>query len=325
MAGWRLLMNKLSSYLVFAVICMLIIALGGCNWADRKEAAPEPGTGTDAVISLPAVKEAESISEWKSEADAESEPAAEEGQTEAGEEDMDQEITKYVKGNSVNMREAPGLDSTVLLQLNDGAKVRLLQDEGIWSMVEYKGIVGYIHNDYLTDSSKLGDDETVPSSSATLPDRLSSPAIIVKKSLRILELWDGRDLIASYTIGLGWEPEGDKKREGDGRTPEGEYYICTRNDRSRFYLSLGLSYPNAEDAREALDNGTIDRETYEQIAEAIENKACPPWNTPLGGEIMIHGMGSHSDWTAGCIAVDNDVMDILWRYCPLRTPVTIEP
>jgi len=238
---------------------------------------------------------------------------------------MSQEIIKYVKGNSVNMRETSGLDSIVLLQLNDGAKVRLLKDEGTWRRVEYKAIVGYIHNDYLVDSLKSGDNETVLSGSASLPDRLSSPAIIVKKSFRILELWDGSKLIAAYPIGLGWEPEGDKKREGDGRTPEGEYYICTRNNRSRFYLSLGLSYPNAEDARKALDNGIIDRETYEQIVEAIDNKTCPPWNTPLGGEIMIHGMGSHSDWTAGCIAVDNDVMDILWRYCPLKTPVTIEP
>lgn len=318
-------MNKLSSYLVFAVICMLIIALGGCIRADKKKTAPEPETGTDAVVSLPAAEEAESQTEWKSEANTESEPAEEAGQTEAGEEAMVFEIIKYVKGNSVNMREASGLDSTVLLQLNYGAKVRLLKDEGIWSRVEYKGIVGYIHNDYLADSSKPGDNETVLSNGAVLPERLSSPAIIVKKSLRTLELWDGDSLIASYPIGLGWEPEGDKKREGDGRTPEGEYYICTRNDRSRFYLSLGLSYPNTEDAREALDDGVIDRETYKQIAEAIENKACPPWNTPLGGEIMIHGMGSHSDWTAGCIAVDNDVMDILWRYCSLKTPVIIKP
>lgn len=166
---------------------------------------------------------------------------------------------------------------------------------------------------------------TVPLCSSTFPERLSSPSIIVKKCLRILELWDGDVLIASFFIGLGREPEGGKKREGDGRTPEGEYYICTRNDRSKFYLSLGLSYPNEEDARQALNNGMIDRETYKQIAYAIENKSCPPWNTPLGGEIMIHGMGSHSDWTAGCIAVENDVMDILWEYCPINTPVIIKP
>ena len=51
----------------------------------------------------------------------------------------------------------------------------------------------------------------------------------------------------------------------------------------------------------------------------------PPWNTSLGGEIMIHGHGSETDWTLGCIAVDNEVMDILWQYCHNGTGVIINP
>lgn len=235
-------------------------------------------------------------------------------------------LVKFVKGNSINVRETPGLDSHIILQLNSATEVELVESEGSWSRIIYNDIIGYIHNDYLSDTAVVQDTATAASTTEnTMQDRLNSPFIKVKKSERILELWDGDSLFASYPIGLGWEPEGDKKKEGDGRTPEGNYYVCTRNSNSRFYLSLGVSYPNVSDAKEGLDNGLINRSTYEEIVNAIDRKACPPWNTALGGEIMIHGMGSSSDWTAGCIAVDNDVMDILWKYCPMRTPITIEP
>ena len=113
--------------------------------------------------------------------------------------------------------------------------------------------------------------------------------------------------------------------EGDGKTPEGEYYVCVRNSNSSFYLSLGVSYPNKEDAGAALEDGRIDNATYKRIADAIDNRQCPDWYTALGGAIMIHGCGGSSDWTAGCIAVDNDVMDILFECCSLGTKITILP
>jgi murein L,D-transpeptidase YafK len=154
---------------------------------------------------------------------------------------------------------------------------------------------------------------------------INKPRIIVRKGDRVLELWDDQVLCASFPVGLGFEPIDHKQVEGDGRTPEGEYYVCTRNPNSRFYKALGVSYPNREDADAGLLSGTIDEQTADLIRQAIERQACPPWNTPLGGEIMIHGHGSLSDWTAGCVAVDNEVMDILWQHSPLGTPITILP
>jgi hypothetical protein len=154
---------------------------------------------------------------------------------------------------------------------------------------------------------------------------IAKPRIIVRKSKRILELWDDQVLCASYPIGLGFEPIDHKQVEGDGRTPEGEYYVCTRNPNSRFYRALGVSYPNREDADAGLMSGTIDEQIADLIREAIDLQSCPPWNTPLGGEIMIHGQGSQSDWTAGCVAVEDEVMDLLWQHSPLGTPITILP
>ncbi len=58
---------------------------------------------------------------------------------------------------------------------------------------------------------------------------------------------------------------------------------------------------------------------------AIDNGRCPPWNTRLGGEIFIHGRGSGSDWTLGCVALDDADMKELYDAVSLGTPVIIHP
>lgn len=149
--------------------------------------------------------------------------------------------------------------------------------------------------------------------------------IIVKKAERLLELWRGASLYAQFPVGLGFSPQGQKRMEGDGRTPEGEYYICVRNEKSRFYKSLGLSYPNTEDAKNGFKSGRIDDTIRRLIIQKLSEKGCPPWHTPLGGEIYIHGCGSKNDWTKGCIALENEAMDVLWALCPPGTDVVILP
>jgi murein L,D-transpeptidase YafK len=69
--------------------------------------------------------------------------------------------------------------------------------------------------------------------------------IVVSKSNRVLALMDGATTLKRYRINLGFRPEGHKQQSGDGRTPEGRYYIDRRNPRSEFFLSLGISYPNS--------------------------------------------------------------------------------
>lgn len=163
-------------------------------------------------------------------------------------------------------------------------------------------------------------------SAPIIPDiKIANPKIVVKKSNRALELFDDDVLVASFPIGLGFTPEGAKTEQGDGKTPEGEYYVCTKNPNSRYHLSLGVSYPNKNDAQRALDAGGIDEATYNNIATAIGTGKRPPWNTALGGEIMIHGNSSKSDWTAGCVAVENEVMDFLFEVCDMGTEIVILP
>jgi murein L,D-transpeptidase YafK len=154
--------------------------------------------------------------------------------------------------------------------------------------------------------------------------KMKNPLIVIKKKERTLELFDGGRLVKTYKIALGFAPEGDKQREGDGKTPEGEFYIFTKNDKSKFYLSLGLSYPNVEDATRGLQNELISQAEYDSIVKAISEKKIPLQNTKLGGEIYIHGDGSESDWTKGCIALTNEEIKELFDAIRVGTTVRIE-
>ncbi|WP_250858582.1 L,D-transpeptidase family protein [Oceanirhabdus seepicola] len=147
--------------------------------------------------------------------------------------------------------------------------------------------------------------------------------IKVYKKDRLVELHVNDQLINKFKMGLGSQPTGDKNKEGDMRTPVGKYYICTRNDKSKYTLFLGVSYPNIEDGKRGLDSGLIDKKTFEEIKAANEKKIQPSWNTPLGGEIGIHGGGNSKDWTWGCMALSDQDIKILWKYAKLRTPVEI--
>ena len=152
-----------------------------------------------------------------------------------------------------------------------------------------------------------------------------SARIIIEKAPRRLTLYreDGTPLV--MPVALGSHPVGQKEREGDGRTPEGVYYVCTRNGQSRYHLSLGLSYPGEADAARGLREGVITPAEAEVIVSAQRRRVRPPWDTALGGFIMIHGGGTEGDWTAGCVALSDRDMDILWENVPLGTEVEIRP
>ena len=131
--------------------------------------------------------------------------------------------------------------------------------------------------------------------------------IVVNKEARRMYLMHDDKVLQDYDIDLGFAPIGDKFFEGDGRTPEGTYIIDRRNPNSQFYLSLGISYPNARDRAEAAALGK-----------------------PPGGDIFIHGNSSpfkrkREDWTWGCIAVTNREMEDVYAMVRNGTPIQINP
>ena len=172
-------------------------------------------------------------------------------------------------------------------------------------------------------ASLTKDEEALNQSPLKLP--LAEPRVVVEKGARRLRLYAGGEVVRFRRVVLGFEPAGDKARQGDGRTPEGDFFVCMKNERSKFYLSLGLNYPRREDAERGLRDGLITRAQYRGIVRAAAARRCPPWDTPLGGEIFIHGGGTSSDWTAGCVALENPEIRELFDSVPAGTPVRIEP
>jgi len=137
--------------------------------------------------------------------------------------------------------------------------------------------------------------------------------VVVIKSESKLLLRKGGKVIKKYRVALGGNPRGHKRREGDGRTPEGLYVLDYKNPNSEFYKSIHISYPNADDRKAARKRGV----------------------NP-GGMIMIHGQKNGGDrlpaktiqlfnWTDGCIAVTNSEMDEIWRAVEVNTPIRIKP
>jgi murein L,D-transpeptidase YafK len=115
-------------------------------------------------------------------------------------------------------------------------------------------------------------------------------SLVVFKARRSLQLFNDNTLLKSYAIDLGFAPEGHKQFEGDGKTPEGDYWISHRNPNSAYHLSIKVSYPNDNDRAFARARG----------------------RSP-GGDIFIHGTPNRyrraRDWTAGCVAIDNHEME----------------
>lgn len=134
--------------------------------------------------------------------------------------------------------------------------------------------------------------------------------ILIEKADRRLTVFRGGRALRSYRVALGFAAEGDKLRQGDGRTPEGIFRIDRRNPESAFHLSLGLDYPQPDD-----------------IARARAGGYSP------GGDIFIHGQPNalfgkavlRHDWTEGCIAVSDPEIEELWRITPIGTEVEIRP
>ncbi len=132
-------------------------------------------------------------------------------------------------------------------------------------------------------------------------------------------------------IAIGRGGAGSKMHRGDNITPHGEYRIGWIGERSSFKRFLGLTYPSVEDAKKALAKRIIDYPTYDRIVYAHMNHQIPPQNTPLGGQIGIHGLGSADasihklfDWTHGCIALTNSQIDHLSQLVDTGTLVKIK-
>lgn len=145
---------------------------------------------------------------------------------------------------------------------------------------------------------------------------MSVDEIKVYKSKNRMDLISEGHVIKSYRVMLGRGGPLAKTRKGDNLVPEGSYYLDYKNIDSLFHKSIHVSYPNEEDRRRANEQGV-----------------------DPGGDIMIHGFPNHPkplfkllqkigiikhvNWTAGCVAIDNDEMDAVFESVEINTPIRI--
>ena len=149
--------------------------------------------------------------------------------------------------------------------------------------------------------------------------------LVIRKSARAVAWCESGRLMRVFEAGLGFSPNGDKEREGDGETPLGTFYIPRRIPASQFYRAFLISYPDQGDADKALERGTISAWQHRSILQAQKECREPPQNTSLGGLIEVHGSGGKSDWTLGCVAIDNSEIDRLWQTLDVGDSVIIVP
>jgi murein L,D-transpeptidase YafK len=147
---------------------------------------------------------------------------------------------------------------------------------------------------------------------------------IYKKDRRMTLSVDG-EVVRTFKIGLGAAPEGDKQRQGDSRTPEGDFYVAWKNPQSAFHRFLGLSYPMPRHAERGLSEKLINRATYDEILAAIKKGTQPPQYSRLGGMVGIHGGGGEADWTLGCIAVSDAEAKWLFDQTKIGDRIVVHP
>ncbi|AFZ26325.1 hypothetical protein Cylst_4227 [Cylindrospermum stagnale PCC 7417] len=143
-------------------------------------------------------------------------------------------------------------------------------------------------------------------------------SLLIEKSQHRLTLYDDQKPVKSYPVVFGTNPTGDKRGEGDRRTPEGILQIQDLYPHPQWSKFLWLNYPNVQSWR-----------------KHFQSKASGElgWYIPIGGEVGIHGVPAGADnmisyrqnWTWGCPSLKNQDVDELYQYVQKGTVVEILP
>ncbi|MES2278349.1 MAG: L,D-transpeptidase family protein [Bacteroidota bacterium] len=235
-----------------------------------------------------------------------------------------------VKWNDTLMKHLPaGMDTTIVVKDVKGTPLKfgqyikpvfnheaaIYQDRGVWRFERL--------TETAKDSLKKDDDGVArwerwdefrkPDTIKSWQTKLNSIAhtlaqadyVMVLKSQRKMFISRKGVNLATLNVNIGWTAEGKKTYEKDGKTPEGVYYLdCKYVRPDKYYKSFLISYPNAADKLNA------------------QLKGLKP-----GGGVCIHGTRpgkeKAKDWTAGCIALANSDMDVLFDYVASGTVIDI--
>ncbi|MGI0494797.1 L,D-transpeptidase family protein [Alkalinema pantanalense CENA528] len=143
----------------------------------------------------------------------------------------------------------------------------------------------------------------------------SKVSILIEKSHHRLTLYYDQKPLKSYAVVFG-NPQGDKRQEGDKKTPEGILKIQDKYPHPDWSKFLWLDYPNPQSEckhHQAKQQGKI------------------PLFSTIGSEVGIHGVPIGSDhwvdqrinWTWGCPALKTQDINELYGVVQIGTIVEI--
>jgi murein L,D-transpeptidase YafK len=141
----------------------------------------------------------------------------------------------------------------------------------------------------------------------------------VYKTQHIMKMLYKDEVTKIYSVMLGRGGMSPKRKKGDKLVPEGEYILDYKNPYSKFYRSIHLTYPNADDIRRAASLGV-------NPGFDIFIHGMPNYFTELSKILDFKSMKllfSMRDWTAGCVAVTNQEMSEIWDNVQVPTKITI--
>jgi lipoprotein-anchoring transpeptidase ErfK/SrfK len=176
-----------------------------------------------------------------------------------------------------------------------------------------------LHSPLLIDAPLLNGDR--PLNPLLTPNSQAKISILVEKSRHRLTLYrevNGQRIpVKAYPVVFGG-PRGDKRQEGDRRTPEGIFRLQDKYPHPNWSKFLWLDYP------------TADSECKHLLAKG--KGEISPVST-VGSEIGIHGVPEGADawiaqrrnWTLGCPSLTRADIDEIYQVVTKGTMVEIVP
>lgn len=140
--------------------------------------------------------------------------------------------------------------------------------------------------------------------------------ILISKSEYTLAIMHQEDTLKLYPAVFGFNPKDDKRREGDGCTPEGEFKVISAYKHRKWNKFIFYNYPTSDSwqkHKQAKREGKIDK------------------NATVGSELGIHGVPKGYDymidtcknWTLGCTSVKNKDINEFYPYIKENTKIKI--
>jgi murein L,D-transpeptidase YafK len=144
----------------------------------------------------------------------------------------------------------------------------------------------------------------------------STSSILIDKSEYTLTLLAKGKPVKTWPVVFGFNATDDKRREGDGCTPEGHFKVKKAYPHAKWNYFIWVDYPTEESWR---------------LHNAAKAKGEIPADATIGGEIGIHGVpdgnnaliDTQTNWTLGCISMKNDAVAELFSAIDTGTPIEI--